>query len=359
MIRLVVSMAALLAPACGDERRASPSMPSAPGASASAIRFRITGPTSVAPGQSVRYTAIADFNDDTSQDVTLTSQWSPADPNNGFFFPVYFTSPGTARTTERGETTIRARYAGSVAELRVFVLEPGTFNLGGDVFSSGGEPLSNLYGVTVEVLAGTGKGLKAPTNGRGHYALYGVAGPVQLSASAPGFHPQTRDVVVTHIDSAEPFVLTPLRSALDVSGTWTVTVSPSPTCPAGLPHVAQNRSYEVELVQRDTSIRALFSSPTLTGPSPLADLNPGTVVGSQLRLLLIGDTDMGEWASPSLIDELSPTERFGFSGLAEGMATERAIDATLTGDLVYWTTTSRSPVPWYCRARDHVLRFRR
>ena len=128
---------------------------------------------------------------------------------------------------------------------------------------------------------------------------------------------------------------------------------------AGLPEMARSRTYEVQIVQRDTGVRAVFSGPTLTGPLRQDELNPGNVVGPQLRLLLIGDTDMGEWASPSLIDELSPTERFGFSGLVEGIVTGSAIDATLSGDLVYWTTTSGLAAPWYCRAKDHLFRFRR
>ena len=44
--------------------------------------------------------------------------------------------------------------------MNVLVLEPGTFKLGGGVSDSSGGTIS---GVTVEVLSGTGKGLKATT----------------------------------------------------------------------------------------------------------------------------------------------------------------------------------------------------
>ena len=68
--------------------------------------------------------------------------------------------------------------------MNVLVLEPGTFKLGGGVSDSSGGMIS---GVTVEVLSGTGKGLKATTGHEGQYGLYGVAGPLQLRTSGDGF----------------------------------------------------------------------------------------------------------------------------------------------------------------------------
>ena len=75
----------------------------------------------------------------------------------------------------------------------MLVLEPGTFKLSGPLSETG---VGALNGATVEVLSGIGQGLRATSNSKG-YALYGVAGPVRLRASAEGFTPQVLDVVVT------------------------------------------------------------------------------------------------------------------------------------------------------------------
>ena len=233
----------------------------------------------------------------------------------------------------------------------MLVLEPGTFKLSGAVTDSSGGSLDD---VTVEVVSGTGRGLKATTNNIGQFGLYGVAGPVQLRTSADGFHSEMRDVVVTGNGGSERFALTPVETPADVSGTWTMTVRSSPRCRAGLPDIAQGRTYEVRLTQQGTTLQWKISSPTLENRDASYNLG-NTVLGSRVRLEFPGDTDVGEYTFPDLHDRLSPAELFGFTGSAEGTTTGSEIRLALNGSLTY----SNTGFSWYCRTTDHSIALRR
>jgi hypothetical protein len=331
-----------------DRSPAAPSPAPTAGQPAAVSRVRIEGPTLAAPGDSLRYTAIAEYSDGSSKDVTATASWFP----NAESFPIHFISPGIAAPAQRGEATVVAN-AGAIGRLTVLVLEPGTFRLTGAVSETGVGPLS---GATVEVLSGIGQGLRATSASKG-YSLYGVAGPVRLRASAEGFTPQILDVVVTGNDATQGFALTPAEAVTDVSGIWTMTVSPAPGCRPGLPDIARGRTYQVDLIQNATRLQVKFSSPTLRQYNP--DEHSGTVLGSSVRLLIVGDTDYGEWSSPDLYDQLSPTETFGFDGTVRGTVNGPEIRATLDGDLVYFITTGGFGPAWWCRAKDHIVTLRR
>ena len=311
-------------------------------------RLRIDGPTSVAPGESPQYKAIAEYSDGSSKDVTATASWLP----NATSFPIHFTSPGAAAPAQRGEVTIVTNASGTIARLNVLVLEPGTFKLSGPVSEAG---VGALFGATVEVLSGNGRGLQATSDSHG-YALYGVSGPVRLRASADGFAPQVHDVVVTDNGATESFVLTPTDATSDVSGAWTMTVSPSPACRAGLPDIARGRTYLLELIEHATRLQVKISSPTLQLYNP--DEHSGTILGSRMRIQFVGDTNYGEWSTPDLYDHLSATETFGFDGSVDGTVTGSEIRATMNGDLVYWNGPTFGPA-WWCRATNHVVILRR
>ena len=311
-------------------------------------RVRIDGPTLVAPGDSPRYMAIAEYSDGSSKDVTATASWFP----NAELFPIYFTSPGMAAPARRGEATVSAN-AGGIGRLTVRVLEPGTFKLSGPLSETG---VGALHGATVEVLSGVGAGLSATSDSKG-YALYGVAGPVRLRASAEGFTPQVLDVVVTG-DTTQALELTPSDAISDVSGFWTLNVSPSLGCRPGLPDVARRRTYQVELIQNATRLQVKVSSPTL---SRTTEHHFGTVLGSRVQIMIAGDTDTGEWTYPDVFDHLSPTEAFGFSGSVQGTVEGPEIRATMDGDLVHFeiANTVAHAAAWWCRSKDHIVTLRR
>jgi hypothetical protein len=328
----------------------SPAAPSTVQGGTASTHLRIEGPTQVAPGESPRYTAWEVYGDGSRKDVTATAHWSPTLTDSA----IHFTGPGVAAPAQRGEALVGA-YTGKLARTLVLVLEPGTFKLSGSIVSeAGGGPMS---GVTVEVLSGSGQGLRTLTSGKGEYALYGVAGPVRIRASADGFSPQVHDVVVNAFGVTESFTLPPVEAPVAIGGVWTMTVAPSAACRSGLPDSARGRTYHVEVVQTGTHMQAAISSPTLqrtiTG-------FPGTVRGSRVGLLIWGDTGYGEWTWPDVVDRISPTEVFGFSGMLNGTLAGAVIRGTLGGDLVYVNEKERTFAPtWYCRAENHVVTLSR
>jgi hypothetical protein len=314
--------------------------------------IRVSGPTRVAPGASAEYTATAGFSDGSSKDVTTQATWSPT----GHFGALYFTGAGTAQAANRGESVVTARLnSKNSAPLTVLVLEPGTFRVSGAVTESAGRALP---GVTVEIVSGTGAGLQAKTDFRGHYALYGAAGTVELRASAEGFDQRVDQKSITNEASVD-FMLTSLVPPADIAGTWLLALSPSPSCRDNFPEIARERKYEVHFVQQGTGLRLTISGPTLEVWNP--DENGGTVFGQSVAFGFIGDTDYGSWSSTDLLDRLSETESLGFDGYVQGTVAGSEIRATMDGDVEYWNSQVHAfdgPTV-VCRAKDHSVVLRR
>src|SRR3954463_2204004 len=144
----------LLALACG--RSPSSPTPSAGQPTAALSTLTISGPSRVPPGTVAAYKAAATYTDGTTRDVTAEATWSP--PSGSV---IAFTAPGTALASNRGESKISVRLGSKQDFKDVFVLEAGTFKLTGSVIETSGRVIS---GVSVEVLSGTGRGLRATTD---------------------------------------------------------------------------------------------------------------------------------------------------------------------------------------------------
>lgn len=351
----------LLTSACGADHSPMPTSPApALPADVRLISVRISGPASVAPGSTAEYAAIAQYSDGSTKDVTAEASWTP---NNKAQFPIYFTTAGIAEAVTYGEQEIGAQYystltlSGSAgwtsARLTVLAVGPGTYKFGGTVLNSRGGVIG---GAVIEVLSGTGKGLKATTDSEGRYALFGVAGAIRVRTTAEGFAEDVQDLNVIQNEVA-PLSLTPLADPVDVSGNWTLTVTPASGCRAGLPDVAKNRTYEMTLSQQGMNLQWTLMSETLEHGRARSWTFGNAVIGSRVRFLFVGDTDEGEFVSPSIIDLLSPTEWFGFSGFVEATVSHSEIRGTLNGSLVYWTQPPSAG--WHCTRTDHVVTLRR
>jgi hypothetical protein len=229
------------------------------------------------------------------------------------------------------------------------VLDPGTFWIKGSVTGLGGAGFPSR----VDVLEGTGQGRFAygPS-----YTLLGVAGLVRLQASSAGYVSQVQEVLVTGNGTVHDFALEPLEQPDDVGGLWTMTLSPSPGCHAGLPDIAARRSYSVHLVQSHGGLEVKLSSPTLR----MADesLMWGSVKGTRVRLIFTDvSDDLTGQSTPNLFDQISPTETLSFAGRADGTRAGTAIPATLEGTILYWRGRVDDSPDWQCVATDHPLRL--
>ena len=262
-----------------------------------ARELRISGPVSLAPGATGQYTAVASYDDGSSHDVTSTVQWLSSSPAR-----VAIGADGLATAKSRGEANVVAGLnQGRQGEpgqlfshvLNVLVLDSGEFRLTGRVTTSG-RPVSNAV---VEVVAGVGAGIQSFAGPS--YALYGVAGDVEVRVSAYGFHPQTRTVTLSDHAIAD-FDLLPTNGVDKVAGVYALTVSASPVCRELLPERFRERRFDVIITDDNSGVSVTFKSSTLIETDG-EWIFPATLEGPSLRLDLL----------PRLLED--PADRYLFA----------------------------------------------
>ena len=322
-----------------------------------ASSLTISGPTEATTGETVHFRATAHFPDGSSEDVTAKAEWYPTSTGPS----IYFTNPGVAVASRMGDGHGGARYTSyrsptdstiRSADLRVFVLDPGTFRLTGTITGLGGS-----VGGQIDVLEGIGQGQRAfGSVGTGRFDLLGVAGLVKLQVSAGGYVSQVHEVMVTGKGAVRDFALVPLVAPADVSGVWTMTIAASPGCPGGLPNAADRRTYTVRLLQKGKTLSVEIASPTLlVWDSVWID---GGVEGARVKLHFYDMVDdFTGRHSPNLLDRLSPTETLSFAGSVAGMFTGVDIPGTMAGTLSYWKGPVDDDPDWRCSADDHPVRL--
>lgn len=335
------------------------------------VAIRLSGPSRLVPGATAQFTAIAERADGSSQDVTAAATWriwgaGPAADHTGPSV-LHLIGPGTVQAVAPGEASVNAQIpfqsssAATAPTTVVLVLEPGTFRISGTVTSAGGPEVA-----AIEIVSGTGSGLRTTSSwlaGPGKYALYGAAGAVDLRISAGGFEEQIRRLVVTE-NTTSDFDLEPLVPTADVSGSWAVTLSASPSCRATLPETAWLREFDATISQQGTHASITRGSPTFY-ESCRAPTEVGRIFGQTLSFLITGDTAAEEYNYPCLFDRLSPTQAIGIAGLVKGTVIGNVIQATFDTtngafDLYESATTPFvGPPKVICHASDHSMILRR
>ena len=245
--RLAALLSLVILAACGDP----PTSPSSPGGVVASVR--IEGPASMPPGTSMQLRLIATFADGRTTDVASEAAWFT---NNASVLS--FPSRGLAAAKERGEASIGAQYQRHFAQFRIFVLEDGTYRVSGRVTESS----SGLPGARVDVVSGTGAGQSATTGSSGTYALYGLAGDVQLDVTLDGFARERRSIVVNAHTTVDVELLT-LVEPSDLRGEWRLTLTAAPECPPSFPPNAGTRSYVVTIGQSGTVLEVQVKSPPI------------------------------------------------------------------------------------------------
>ena len=305
----------------------------------------VSGPTSAAPGQTLRYTATGYYTDGTTRDVTGEATWR-ASPQ------VSFTSAGVATAQGIGETDVTATLHVFKAQVRVLVLESGTFKLSGMITERGG---GSATSAKVYVLSGVGQDKQAFG---GEYRIYGVAGPVRLEVSKTGFFAVVHDMTVTG-NVVQDFELVHLETPVDVAGNWTLTLGPPPSsCPDGLPAFAQVRSYQTAVNQKATRLDLQLRGPTVQVTDDL--YTGGNVSGQRVTLFVqnpVNDFDVE--TGINLLDRLSPTETFSFTGVMVFQGNASPIATTMNGTFRYWARPVTQAPTWECRASNYPVTLQR
>jgi hypothetical protein len=295
----------------------------------------ISGPSQLAPGATAQLRATAKYSDGPSQDITSEATWQSLKPE-----VLRFANAGSAQALSRGETVISVEFHGVRRTQLVLVMEPGTYKLYGRVV----EERDALEGAAIEVVAGTGTGLKTTTDVRGLYALYGVAGSIQVRVSAHGFVEKTLNLTVsTH--QFQNFDLTALAASVVLSGSWRLTISAPDACSSKLPEDVRQREFSVSIAQDGTHIAFWPSSPTIASRNPIE----GRIFADAFSVNLSFDD---YYVTYGLLDRPSPTDWVGIRGTMEGTSTTSSVQGAFNGGFDYYRTVpeARSPtgVPIVC-----------
>ena len=240
---------ALILVSCSKDRPAQP--PTSPGPPAPTTdRIEIVVPAEIAPGESVQLTATAFKSDGSTEDVSRQAAWtSDSQP------VLTVTATGMATAQARGEANVTARLLSKAAAAHVFVLPKGTFALKGVVREQG----FAIAGVAITIVSGTGEGLTTESRVDGSYALYGVAGAVQLHSKKDGYSNGIHQVSVTgHM--TRDLDITGDRPRDDYRGTYTLTITAAVTCNwSRFPPEARRRVYTATVAQEGARLAVTLS----------------------------------------------------------------------------------------------------
>lgn len=330
--------------ACGA-RPETPTQPGTPTASSSQAptALQIEGPSSIAPGATAQYRAIASFPDGRRQDVTTEASWvsSNAEPvllvaDRGLVAArgmVTGGSPGEANLTAHYPATFSTPDSevilpGTVSgEIRVLVLEPGTFRVSGLVTESG----LPFPGVKVAVVSGRRAGLIAPTASDGTFVMYGLAGATDLAVSEEGLQPATRSIVVTDHQTGVDFHLQPRSGYDSLTGDWRLMLQASPSCGSEILQDAATRTFGARITQRGPQLSLDVTSPTRVILNDYPVSGHGGVSGASMsfRLQMDAEQTPPRWV---LLEMLEPRRFLGIAGYAEGQRSSDIVSGWLSGD---------------------------
>jgi hypothetical protein len=308
----------------------------------------ITGPARVAPGATEQFTATAQYSDGTSSDVSARANWSVSPTT-----VLEHLGGGRVRGVAPGDAFLFASFSSRGANFQALVLPPDTFKLSGTIRDASG----GLENVLVEVISGTGVGLKTKSVSGGRYALYGVAGSVQLRISAPGYDTQEATVAVSN-QTVRDFNITTSSQPTNVAGTWTVVFKTSSACSSAWPQVVREREISTTITQQGTRLTFSFSGPSIQ--SSFSNYSSGRIAGNDFLLTLYFDYYYSVYG---VMDRPTQTDWVGIYGTAEGVATSStSITGSFTGWFDYYVTaaTANFPtgIPSSCAA-DSAFELRR
>lgn len=331
---------------------------SVPGPPVTVVRLEMTAPESIAPDSSVQLRVRVVRSDGSTEDATERAAWTSSNSS-----VMQVTSGGLATARNRGDARITARADNRSISLEILSLPAGTFRLVGHV-TEDGVPLS---GVGVSVIAGTGEGLTATSDGSGLYRLYGVAGPIRLHGKKPGYHNLIRE---THVAANTTFDMQMAADAArpDVNGAYTLILSAT-NCPSTMPAEALRRTYDAVVERQGPRL-----SVRLGGASFIVTNGQGAGFDGSLQLDGRVDFGLGSLGSfyyyyyyyanndpPHVVERLGPTESLLIWGHASATLNRDTIAGTLNGT---FAVTSRTSAPFWphtstCSNARHGFELRR
>ena len=246
-------LAGLAVAACNDPVSRLPTLPSPPGISG----LQISGPDSIAPGQTVQYNAVIRFADGT---VKVSS---PGTALQWVATPLLqVKSAGLVTAGQlRGDAAIAVTTGGGAARIvatrELVVVPDGTYRMVG-IVSDAGDSASRVANARVTVSPGS---LATTTDFEGRYRLYGVPANATIQVTKDGYLPFSESVQLS-AHSTRDFSLDFTGPRLSLNGPYTLVIDFTGRCSSGpLSPALQRRSYDAVLNQSGSTVEVTLTEP--------------------------------------------------------------------------------------------------
>ena len=316
-------------------------------------QVEVVAPATIAPGTTAQLSAIQHLSDGSKRDVTTGAQWTSENAD-----VLSINSTGLASAHTMGESLITVAIVGLGTGVREIIVVPdGTYRLTGMVGESD-NPSLGVADARVEATSG-GRNADATITGfDGRYRLYGVSGPTQVRVTKTGYTPLVQTItVVDH--QTQDFVLALERPRPSVAGTYTLTITASPSCRNQLPDSARQRTYTAVLTQQGPLVEATLTGATfVVTQGNQANHFSGRVEPQEMTFSLVGFDSYYYYYHGGLGDVVEHIDNTFYlsiaGGAVVGMSGSRfsgRLDGTfqvLTGDLPRNALRTAE-----CRAEDH------
>jgi hypothetical protein len=238
---------------CGDPKTRAPLAPSGP----AVLTPEITGPDTVAPGQSAQFTATIRLADGTTKLLTSVVWHS----TNTSLLQVTAAGVATAGSG-MGDATLQADVPSGRGSIRisreVVVVPDGTYRLVGTV-KDAQFPTVSIAGARVEATPGS---VATTTDSSGNFKLYGVPANTDIHVTGEGYQVLVQSVHLTG-NTTRSFELTPSAERPNFTGQYTLTIDAGPGCSGqgALPDNLQHRSYQATLTQTGPTVLVTLTEP--------------------------------------------------------------------------------------------------
>ena len=328
--RMVASLLiGLMLVSCGSD--SSPAAPTPPPAGTSAAlvqRIEVTGPDSIAPGESAQLTATAFKSDGSTENVSPTVAWLTSNSR-----VIQIAAGGRASAVSQGEATITARFQNRSGMKLVLALQPSTYKVSGRIT----EGTVALQGVSLRVIRGTGEGLTTTSDFNGRFTFFGLAGDVRIQASKQGYIDAFRDLSVNSI-MTDNFELAPARQRKNLAGTYSLTVAASPCFGSGqIPDEIRSRRYTASITQDGRALNVALSGADFIVASGRGDHFSGTIDPADNVTFSLGDSYYYYFYSTTpfdLVERLDDSRSFTVAGFVTATMRGSEIAGTLSGSFL-------------------------
>ncbi len=328
--------------------------PAGPGLGVPLPRLELTGPATIAPGQTTQFRLIAVSTDGSSRDVSDQTTW-----HSSKAAVVEISATGRAAALDRGESVISANYDRRSTSKTVFVVPAGTYAVTGTVTESEAPALA-LGDARVQILVNAAVLMETVTNSNGGFGLYGVPAGAELRVGKEGYVPDVRRLEISDHTTVE-VQLALARPRPDISGTYTLTLG-SERCDGArpLPADLRKRVYSASVAQTGSAVTVTLSGPDFwTRPPQLANHFSGAVEAAGATFRLSFGSYYYYSTLPDITERLPNGHLLIVTGRATTSLTDNGLSGTLNGSITQLENLFSTSVVGVCTSTAHPFTLSR